>query len=102
MPGDRTAKIIFDGVTYTIHAFNIGEMRRVAKLISNGSGLDGFEQAIEIVKMALARAEPKLDLEKFDEMEPQFDQVTATSNAILELAGLKATGNPPAGEAGAP
>ncbi len=101
MPGDRTAQIDLGGKIFTIHAFNIGELRRISKLIMDDK-VDGVERGLEIIRMALARAEPQVPVDEFETLEPTFDQVTTASDIILGLAGLKAAGNPPGEGAGAP
>ena len=91
----KTSIITLGTENYKIHAFNVGELRRIAKII--GSDTDGADKGFEIVKMSLARAEPSVDSDAFELLEPEFDQITVASNVILELAGLKANANPPVG-----
>ena len=74
----RTAVIKLGGVDYTVHAFNMGELRRVATIFNkakaNGGG-EGVEVAFDVLRIAFERAEPKADVET---VEPDgFDEVIA-------------------------
>ena len=97
----RTAVIKLGGVDYTVHAFNMGELRRVATIFNkakaNGGG-EGVEVAFDVLRIAFERAEPKADVET---VEPEsFDEVISASRTLLELAGLQKTEeNPPQGQA---
>jgi hypothetical protein len=95
----KTAKITLGGEEYTIHAFNIGELERVTDII-NSSGTDGGVRvgrvSFAILRIALERAAPSVDP---GTVELDMDELTAASQTILELAGLKAAEpNPPTGQ----
>lgn len=95
----RTAKITLGEQEYTIRAFNLGELEEIGELIETASDRKG-KVSFEIIKMALRRADPKVD--DAGTIEATMDQVSEAATAILELAGLKtrdqAPGDPPAGQ----
>lgn len=83
----RTAQIILDGATYTIRAFNIGELETIGK-----AGNDAWV----VLKTALKRADPKV--ENADLIEPTPAELTAAFSTIMQLAGLqKPDASPPQG-----
>jgi hypothetical protein len=87
----KTSEITLDGVSYTIHAFNIGELERVTDIVSetSGSGRSSFS----ILRIAMERAEPKP--ENFDAIEASPEEIVAAMQKVLNLAGLgMPTGNP--------
>jgi hypothetical protein len=79
----RTAEIVLDGQTYTIRAFNIGELEIIQKA-NNDVWI--------VLRTALRRAEPKVA--NVDELEPTSDELTAAFRTIMELAGFKAPDDP--------
>lgn len=87
----RTAQIVLGGVTYTVHAFNLGELQQIAKVFA-GPPMD---VPFAVLRLALARGEPKVA--NADEIEPDDpNEVAAAMKVILELAGLRpAAENPP-------
>lgn len=92
----KTAKITLDGREHEVHAFSIRELRQVAGIIQK-DGMDSFDRSIAILSIALRRADPPVD--DIESMEASFDEITAAGLALMELAGLKVTANPPqAGE----
>lgn len=95
----RTAKITLGDQEYTIHAFNLGELEEIGELIATADDKAG-KVSFQILKMALRRADPKV--EDAGTIEATMEQVSAAATVILELAGLKtkepAPGDPPAGQ----
>lgn len=87
----RTAKITLDGVDYTIHAFNVKELREVTRILGNGN--DAADKGYDILAIAMRRAEPPVELE---DLEPKIPEVTAATNVILELAGIEIKPDPQA------
>ncbi len=85
----RTAKITLDDQDYTIHAFNIGEMERLSEIIGNGSS--DAQKSWAILRLALERAEPKIEDVGMIEATP--DQTRVALETINQLSGL--TANPP-------
>jgi hypothetical protein len=95
----KTAKIMLGGTEYLIHAFNIGELEEISLLFKGDADASA---AFNVLRMALRRAEPKVDDANAIELD-SIDEVNAASVIILELAGLKKTGeNPPVGTAPGP
>lgn len=94
----KTAKITLGGVDYTIHAFNIGELRKVATIIKDDKIVD-FEKIFDVVRMALSRSEPPVSADEFEMLEPHVDEMKAASDAILQLAGLQKPADPQEGAA---
>lgn len=93
----KTTTITLDGQKHIVHAFNIRELRHLAKIVQDES-VDSFGRSVEILSMALKRAEPPID--NVEDVEATFDEITAAGLALMELAGLKVAANPPqAGEA---
>lgn len=86
----RTAEITLDGTTYTIRAFNIGELEIIQK-----SGGDAWT----VLRTALRRAEPKAPDANL--IEPTPTELETAFATIMTLAGLKrdAPASPPAGAA---
>src|SRR5206468_11691356 len=91
MPGKRTATITLDGDSYTVHAFNVGELQQLAGILADDN-VQASARSFTILKMALLRANPSVG--DFDSLEPTLDEVMDASKVIMELAGLKATANP--------
>lgn len=90
----RTAKIMLGGQEYVVHAFNIGELEQMAAIFASDI-VPNTSRSFAILKLALLRAEPKVA--DVDAIEPDnLDEVIAASKVIMELAGLKASENPPA------
>jgi hypothetical protein len=93
----KTTTITLGGENYTVHAFNIGELRRVTGLFNAANGVgtvDNVSAAFGILQIAMERAEPKPP--DFNTLEPEsLDEVIKASNAILELAGVVQKANPP-------
>lgn len=95
----KTATITLGGTDYTIHAFNIGELEKISLLFKVQPDAS---TAFNVLRMALKRAEPKMDDPDAIELD-SIDEVAAASTVILELAGLKKPdANPPAGPAPGP
>lgn len=89
----KTAKVTLAGIEYTVHAFNIGELEEIAELVG-GNATPG-RVSFQVLKIALRRAEPKIEDPNAIEAEPE--EIKAAFDGVLELAGLKqATENPPA------
>ncbi len=86
----RTAKITLDGSEYLIHAFNVKELREVGGIIENGANL--IDKGMNIVAVAMRRAEPKVD---FEALEPEMPEVNRATEVILSLSGIDIK-NPPA------
>lgn len=84
----RTTTITLDGITYTVRAFNIGELERIQTAQAN---------AWSVLKIALERADPKI--EDPNVIEPTPSELEDAFKKILDLAGLKsdpqAAGSPP-------
>lgn len=87
----RTAEIVLGGDTYTVRAFNMGELERVADAIEEKKGMR-VTQAI--VRIALERATPPLAC-PFEEIETDVNEIAEAGRRIMVLAGLTATENPP-------
>lgn len=90
----RIAQITLGGVEYTIHAFNIGELERVTDIVSAAGSAPG-KVPFAILRIALARAEPKI--ESVDSIEATPEEIASAMSEVLKLAGLQQpTANPPA------
>lgn len=91
-----TAVIKLGGVDYTVRAFNIGELERVADAFQGPS----HRAAFAILRIALERADPRpADPAK---VEATTDEVTAAVPILLRLAGLQQPDqSPPPAEAAA-
>lgn len=80
----KSAKVTMNGDEYTIHPFNMREMREVATLFNEKAP----DMSIRIIEIALRRAEPKIeDIETF---EPGCD-LNEIAKTVLELSGFNAT-----------
>ncbi len=91
MPGKRTATIMLDGDSYTVHAFNIDELEQLAGIISDDN-VQASARSFMILKLALLRADPSVG--DVGSLEATLDEVMEASKVIMDLAGLKATANP--------
>ena len=91
----RVAQITLAGMDYTIHAFNIGELERVTDIVASSAVSPG-KVPFTILRIALARAEPKI--ENVDGIEATPEEIAAAMNEVLKLAGL----NQPAANPQAP
>jgi len=86
----RTAEIVLGEAKFTIHAFNIAELQRIAKIFRG----EPADIPFDVLRTALQRAEPKVA--DPDLIEATTDEIKAAMTVILELAGLKQTDpNPP-------
>lgn len=91
----KTAEIVLGGTTYTVHAFNIGEIEQVTNLVEDAAPGKNATMALAILAIALKRAEPAIADAKSIEID-SLDEVIAAANIIMELAGVKKTdANPP-------
>lgn len=98
----RTAQITLEGVGYTVHALNIGQLERVSQAFEAPRTTVAFA----VLRIAMERAEPRPDL---NNIEPTMDEISAAFTKVIELAGITverksngATANPPGPVAPAP
>ncbi len=92
MATPRTVEVILAGEPFTVHAFNIEELEIVADILEGPQR----KAAFAIVRLALARATPKVDDPKA--VEASMSEIREAVPKIMKLAGLEqAAENPPAG-----
>lgn len=97
----KTAVITLDGKDYTVHKFNMGELREVTRILRDGGGGGVRQEAtFDIVAVALRRAEPKV--EDSSSIETTLPELHAALITIMDLAGLERerAPNPPTAAAG--
>lgn len=93
----KTATIQLGGQELKIHAFNIGELERVTALFDAAGPASNVKMAFGVLRIALERAEPKV--EDIDGIEIEsMDEVVEASNVILTLAGINKKPNGSAGD----
>ena len=85
----RTAVIKLEGVDYTIHAFNLDEIEMLSTILEGPKA----KIPMQIIRLAMKRAAPKLD--DVSLIEPEPGEIPAAVDTIIDLAGLKqADANP--------
>lgn len=84
----KTKTITLGGVDFTVHPFNLDELQEVGELLGDGKAVNGAT-TIQILKIALRRAEPQL--EHPGAVEGSMREVAAATTVLLELAGLDAS-----------
>ncbi len=77
----RTTTIKLDGVEYAVPALNIGQLER----LSDAFELPAGRIAYAVLRVALERAEPKVDMEQ---VAPSVDEIREAFQAVAELSGF--------------
>lgn len=95
-------EISIDGKTHKLGKFRMSQLRKVAKLTTDGTPME--ELPFIVLEMALANATPPLE---GDAADPPMsaDEMRDALEKVMVAAGLKLTERPgdvPAGEAAAP
>jgi hypothetical protein len=79
----KTIEIVLEGKTFVVPKLNFGQLERVTLIAAE---MNVYVRAFKILPIALERAEPKV--EDFSALEPDYDEVTAATRAILDMCGL--------------
>jgi hypothetical protein len=79
----RMLTIRLGAIDYRIPKFNIAQLRAIAEHAKGGSDQDAFE----IVRIAISRAEPPVI--NYAALEPDLQQVRDAAAQILTFAGFK-------------
>lgn len=77
--------ITLGGTAYKVPPLNIGQIRKIANVVSK---VDGAEAGFQILEIAVSRAEPKV--ENLDAIEgATLDEITAAAQKIMAASGFR-------------
>ncbi len=82
----RTATVVLDDKSYTVHAFNIGELEQITEAMS---GPSTGKVAFTILALALKRATPSVNDEDFRNLEPTSTEIQDAVKIIMQLSGME-------------
>lgn len=88
---EREKKITLGGVNYTVQPFTIDQLEEVSELLGGGS-INGAT-SMKILKIALRNADPVIS--DPGTVRANLKEISAATEAVLELSGVDVQKNPP-------
>jgi hypothetical protein len=91
----KTVKVTLGGTDYTVAELTLNDMEELSVLLSgSGGGMITFKTSVEILKIAMRGAEPKID-DIGKTLRSNIPEVGEALNAILKLTGIDTKAHPP-------